>query len=90
MAKQPPPICLRIRNAEAIERARKTLRRLDEADRMQRRVRWFATKAIVSIREMNSVAAPRLKSMLASDRAAWQAQHKMIVSILEKISRLGV
>jgi hypothetical protein len=87
---RPPPISLRIRSAEATDRARKLLRRLDEDDRLQRRVRWLAMKAIVSIREMNGVAAPKLRSMYASDRDRWQAQSKLAESILLKISKLGV
>jgi len=90
MVKQPAPISLRIRAAEANYRARKVLRTLDEADCLQRRVRWLATKAIVSIREMNSVAAPKLRSMYSSDRNRWQADCKLLESILLKISKLGV
>jgi hypothetical protein len=90
MVKQPAPISLRIRSAEAIYRARKTLRRLDEDQRLQRRVRLFATKAIVSLHKMNSVAAPKLRSMYPSDRYRWEAQCKLVESILLKISRHGV
>jgi len=90
MVKQPAPISLRIRSAEAIYRARKTLRRLDEDARLQRRVRWFAMKAIVSLHEMNSVAVPKLRSMRSSDRDRWEAQCKLVESILLKISRHGV
>jgi hypothetical protein len=90
MVNRPPPISLRIRSAEATDRARKLLRRLDEDDRLQRRVRWLAMKAIVSIREMNSVAAPKLRSMYATDRDRWQSQSKLAESILLKISKLGV
>ena len=90
MVKQPVPISLRIRAAEVNYRARKILRRLDEDDRLQRRVRWLATKAIVSIREMSSVAAPKLRSMYSSDRDRWQAEYKRVESILQKISRRGV
>ena len=61
MVKQPPPISLRIRASEATYRAREILRRLDEDDRLQRRVRWLAMKAIVSIREMSTVAAPKVE-----------------------------
>jgi hypothetical protein len=58
MVKQPAPISLRIRHAEATYRARKLLRSLDEDDRLQRRVRWQAMKGIVAVRAMNGVAAP--------------------------------
>jgi hypothetical protein len=84
------PISLRIRSVEATARARQLLRRLDEDDRLQRRVRWLAMKAIVSIREMKSVAAPKLESMYATDRDRWQAECKKVESILLKISKRGV
>jgi hypothetical protein len=84
------PISLRIRHAEATARARKILRNLDEADRLQRRVRWLAMKAIVSIREMGSVAAPKLRSMYSSDRDRWLSDCKTVESILLKISKRGV
>jgi hypothetical protein len=90
MVKQPAPISLRIRGAKVIYRARQTLRGLDEDARLQRRVRWFATKAIVSLHEMNSVAAPKLRSMYSSDRDRWLAECKRVESILQKISRHGV
>lgn len=90
MVKQPPPISLRIRAREATYRARKVLGRLDEDDRLQRRVRWLAMKAIVSIREMSIVAAPKLRSMYSSDRDRWQAECKLVESILLKISKRGV
>jgi len=89
MVKQPAPISLRIRSAEATSRARQILRRLEEDDRLQRRVRWLALKAILSIREMNRVATPRLRSM-ASNRDRWQVEYKLVETILLKISKLGV
>jgi hypothetical protein len=90
MAKQPPAISLRIRASEANARARKLLHRLAEDDRLQRRVRWMALKAIVSIREMNRVAAPKLPSIYYRDRDRWQAEYKLVESILLKISKRGV
>ena len=90
MVKRPAPISLRIRSAEATYRARKILRKLDEDDRLQRRVRWLATKAIVSIREMGTVAVPKLRSMYSSDRDRWQAECRLVESILVKISKRGV
>jgi len=90
MVKQPAPISLRIRSAEATYRARKILHRLAEDDHLHRRVKWLATKAMVSIREMNSVAAPKLQSMYYRDRDRWQAECKLIESILLKISKRGV
>jgi hypothetical protein len=90
MVKQPAPISLRIRSAEATYRARKILHKLAEDDLLQRRVRWMALKAIVSIREMNSVAAPKLQSMYYRDRDRWQSEYKLVESILLKISKRGV
>ena len=90
MVKQPPPISLRIRASEATYRARKILRKIDEDNLLERRVRWSATKAIVSLREMRSVAAPKLRSMYSSDRHRWLAECKMVESILLKISKRGV
>jgi hypothetical protein len=90
MAKQPPPISLRIRAAEVNARARKILRERDEADLLQRRVRWLSVKAVVALREMRSVAAPKLKSMMSSERERWLAECKLVETILLKISKLGV
>jgi hypothetical protein len=90
MAKRPVPISLRIRNDEVNYRARELLRRLDEDDRLQRRVRWWATKAIISIHEMSTVAAPKLKSMQPSDRDRWRAECQLVESILVKIIKRGV
>jgi hypothetical protein len=90
MVKQPAPISLRIRSAEVTRRAREILRKLEEDDRLQRRVRLLALKAIVSIREMNRVAAPKLRSMLATNRDRWLAECKLVESILIKISKLGL
>jgi hypothetical protein len=91
MAQQrPAPISLRIRNAEATHRARRLLHKLDEADRLQRRVRWLAMKAIVSIHEMRSVARPKLESMCSMERDRWQADCELVKSILLKINKRGV
>ena len=79
------PISLRIRNAEVTARARQILRDLDEKDRLRRRVRWLAAKALVSIREMTTDAA-KLKS---GDRH-WQAEVRVLESILRRISKTGV
>lgn len=86
----PPPISLRIRSREVTYRARKVLRRLEADDQLQRRVRWLATKAIVSVREMSSVAAPKLRSIYATDRDRWLADCKLIETILQRISKGGV
>lgn len=87
---RPAPISLRIRSAEATHQARAILKRLNEADLLQRRVRWAAVKALVAIREMNSVAVPKLKSMRSIDREQWRAEFQLIESKLEKICKRGV
>ena len=61
MVKRPDPISLRIRSAEATSCARQLLRRLDEKDLLQRRVKWQALKALIAVREMRSNAV-KLKS----------------------------
>jgi hypothetical protein len=81
---------LRIRHAEVSDCARKLLHTLDEDDRLQRRVRWLAMKAVVSVREMSTVAAPKLRSMYSSDRDRWQAECKLVETILLKIRKQGV
>lgn len=87
---KPSPISLRIRNAEITHRARQVLRRLDEADRLQRRVKWQAQKALIAIHEMDSVAAPKLRSMPQSDRKRWEAEFQVVEQILKRISQGGV
>ena len=86
---RPAPISLRFRANEITGRARDILGRLDEADRMQRRVRLMALKAHFLIGEMDRCAEPRLKLLLSSDRERWQAEVKLIQSILLKISKRG-
>jgi hypothetical protein len=94
------PISLRIRAAESNARARQILRRVDEKERLQRRVKWLAMKAVVSIREMRTDAT---KLNLLNRRAGWsppksgpksdddwQAEVQRVESILLKISRMGV
>jgi hypothetical protein len=75
------PISLRIRNAEAIVRARQLLRSLDEKDRLRRCVKFQALKALIAVREMRSNAV-KLKS---ADHY-WLAEVKSIEIILQKIS----
>jgi len=60
---------LRIRTAEVNRRARETLARLNEADRLRRRVRFLAVKALSSIQEMQT----ELRSMSAADRDRFEA-----------------
>ena len=90
MAKQPVPISLRIRAAEVNNRARKLLHRLNEEDRLQRRVRLLAMKALASIREMHSVASPKLKSMYPADSDRWQKNVRSIEASLLKMTERGV
>ena len=84
------PISLRIRAAASTRRARRLLQRLEAEDLQQRRIRWLATKALIAIRELNSVAAPKLKSMDWVSREDWQKNYSLIESILEKIKKRGV
>jgi hypothetical protein len=86
----PPPIALRIRAAASKAKARRVLRQFDEADRLQRRVKWQATKALVSIREMNAVAAPKLRTMSQSDSRRWSVELRMAEQILGRISKNGI
>jgi hypothetical protein len=72
------------------DRARTLLRRLEEDDCLQRRIKWLALRSIVSLRQMRTVAtrSPKLKSM--DDRDRWLAECKLVESILLKISKRGV
>ena len=90
MVKRLAPISLRIRNAEANAHARKVLRHIDEDLRVQRRVKWLATKARVVLSEMSSAAAPKLRSMPSADRDRWQSDVQRVTSILAGISERGV
>lgn len=90
MVRQPPPISLRIRSAEATYRARQILQRLNEQERLQRRVRIWAVRATLALYEMNSIAGPKLESMSPGDRGRWQTDYKRMSSILLKISKRGV
>ena len=82
---QPPPISLRLRAAEVNRKARETLARLNEADRLRRRVRFLAVKALISIREMQT----ELRSMSAGDRGRFEADCKLAKSTLQRISKTG-
>jgi hypothetical protein len=50
----------------------------------------LATKALIVIRQLNDVAAPKLKSIDSYSRESWQKNHLLIESILEKIKKRGV
>ena len=89
MATRPNPISLRI-HRQSVARARRLLQRLEVEDLQQRRIRWLATKALIAIRELNSVAAPRIKSMDWVGRRDWLKNYSLIESILEKIKKRGV
>jgi hypothetical protein len=84
------PISLRLRSIEATAHARKVLRRLNEDDRLARRVRWHAVRAMVELRKMRSVARPALKTLFASDAKRWESECKLVEQILLKISERGV
>jgi len=82
----PATISLKRRNAEVMGRAHAVLDRLDEADRLQRRVKWQALKAIIALRDMRAVAT---QTSSFNDRA-WEEEYRLVESILLKISRRGV
>jgi hypothetical protein len=84
------PISLRIHHAEVNARARRLLRRLDDEANLQRRIRWLSVKALISVREMRTVAAPKLASMSSSSRDRWQAEVQSIEKILLKISKQDI
>jgi hypothetical protein len=90
MVRQPPPISLRIRSIEANANARRLLRKLDEADRLERRVKFLSIRSVVSLREMRTIAGPRLRTMLPTDRDRWLADCKTVEAILLRISQRGV
>jgi hypothetical protein len=77
---RPPPISLRIRNAEITAQARQLLRRLDEKDLLRRKVKWQGLKALIAIREMRSNAVK-----LNSVDHRWLAEVKLIETTLQKI-----
>ena len=77
---RPPPISLRLRNAEVTARARQLLRTLNEKDLLRRRVKWQALKALIAVREMRSNAV-----QLESADYRWLADVKSIETALQKI-----
>jgi hypothetical protein len=90
MARRPPPISLRLRNVEVNRRAHALLLRLSEDELLQRRIKWQARKALISVREMAALATPQMGKMLPSHRARWQAECKQLQSLLEKIKSRGI
>jgi hypothetical protein len=89
MERRPNPISLRIRR-QSVVRARRLLQRLEAEDLQQRRIRWLATKALIVIRQLNDVAAPKVKAMGWSSRESWRKNYEFIESTLEKIKKRGV
>jgi hypothetical protein len=87
---RPDPISLRVRAAATNRRARRLLHRLEVEDQQQRRIRWLATKALIIIRQLNDVAAPKVKSMGFVGREDWRKNYSFIESTLEKIKERGV
>jgi hypothetical protein len=89
---KPPPISLRFRNAEIDRNARQLLRRLEEDDLARRRVKHQAAKALIAIGEMNSYAAPKVRSMSRSERERerWESEYQKVDEILRRISKRGV
>jgi hypothetical protein len=92
------PISLRIRAAQTRVRAHQVLRRADEKDRLERRIKWLATRAVTHLRQMKSEAralaelkqqagwsAPANKSIDAD----WMAKVERIEAVLLQISRDG-
>jgi hypothetical protein len=84
------PISLRLRASEATADARKLLRRLDENDRLQRRAKWHAVRALVELQKLRTVARPALKSLFTSDAARWESDCARVEQILRRISERGV
>jgi len=87
---RPPPISIRLRHREVTDRAREILRRLDDEFRLQRRVKFFALKAHLMVGMMKNAAEPRLKLLASSDCERWQAEIKVVETILLKIGQRGV
>jgi len=83
---KPAPISLRLRAREVNARAYEVLRRLNEQDRQQRRVRFLAMKALVLIQQMQT----EVRSMSAADRGRIETNCNLARSTLRRISKTGV
>jgi hypothetical protein len=83
---KPAPISLKIRAAVVNARAYEVLARLNEEDRQRRRVRFLATKALISVMEMQT----EVRSMSAADRGRFELNCKLARSVLRRISKTGV
>jgi hypothetical protein len=89
--REPDPISLRIGASESTRRAaRALLDKLDEDERLQRRLRLLALKAIRLVCELESLAAPKLKSMRSNDRVRIEGECRLVQRILQKISERGI
>ncbi len=84
------PISLRVRSDAAMRRARGTLLRVSEDELLRRRIKWLATKSIISIRELVAVAGPELERISPSDHRRWRAECDRIEAFLQKIKVRGV
>jgi len=73
MGRQAPPD-----NAKAAARRRRRAAR----DLLRRRIKLQATKALISVREMEGL-------MSADERARWRTECEMVRAFLEKISDRG-
>jgi hypothetical protein len=82
MARQIPPISLRLNNDDSLRCARVLLARLKQDELVKRRIKWQATKALISFREMEGL-------MSADERARWRTECKMVQSFLERIMERG-
>jgi hypothetical protein len=71
-------------------RARQVLNRLNEAEQLQRRIKWQATKALIAIHHMQRAAAAKLATLSQSDRARWSSECRVVEQILERIKNRGV
>jgi hypothetical protein len=90
MLERAAPIFVRIRATEANRRARKTLSRIEANDRLQRRARWAAMRAVVEVRKLRTIAGPQLQSMLPTDRKNCLERCKLIEKLLMEIRVRGV
>jgi len=82
----PPAISLRIRAAEINTRARELLARLEEADRLRRRVRALALKALISIQEMET----DLRSMSPGERNRYETSCRVARLALKRLSKANI
>jgi hypothetical protein len=55
----------------------------------QRRVKVLATRALCEIYKMDTVAAPKLRSMSTVERDHWRVYYQTLTAILMKISKWG-